>query len=76
MYSNKRNNFWNSFVLTFILLFFLLIFLPLIIDKVISLFNLGKIPGHDSVIVFKDIAKEYEIIGIFLENLKKLINFM
>lgn len=76
MFVNKRNNFWNSFVLTFILLFLLLILLPLIIDKVISLFSMGKLPGHNSVIVFKDIAKEYEIIGVFIETLKKLINFM
>lgn len=76
MYTDKRNRFWSSFVITFTLLFFILVFLPLIIDKVISLFSMGKVPGHDSVIVFKDIAKEYEIIGIFLENLKKLINFM
>ncbi len=76
MYIDKRNSFWNSFVITFILLFVILIFLPLIIDKVISLFSMGKVPGHDSVIVFKDIAKEYEIIGVFIETLKKMINFM
>jgi len=76
MYTGKRHSFWNSFVIIFIFLFFILILLPLVIDKVIIFFNLGKVPGHDSIIVFKDIAKEYEIIGVFFKTLKKMINFL
>lgn len=68
--------FLYRFIVIFILLFVILILLPVLVDQAVYLFSEGIVPRSNSIIVFKDLYGKYEIIGRFMEIIKKLINFM
>jgi len=66
--------FYHAFIKIFIILFVILVILPLAIDYAMHLFSNGIIPRDNSIIVFKDLVREKELVNRFLEILKKIIS--
>ena len=76
MGKNIQKGLVKRFFIIFILLLVILIILPFIVEQAVMLFSEGLQPGKNSIIVFKPLTLEYGSIYRFIENIKKLINFM
>lgn len=76
MDTGKSSKLFNIFMRIFIILVVILLIMPFIVDQAMHLFNDNMRPGDNSVIVFKDLLKRYEIVYRIIEILKKIINFM
>lgn len=73
---SSGSRFFMTFVKVFIILFAILVILPFTVDHIMHFFSWGMTPGNNSIIVFKDMVGEQEIIRRFISILKRMLLFM
>ena len=73
---SSSRRFLYTFVKVFIVLFVILLILPLIVDHIVDFYSGGIAPKNNSIIVFKDMVSEQEVINRFINTVIKIICFM